>query len=107
MAANTGWLGSGYAHLGFIGMLIYAFIIALILKYLDFLSKYLDKRFILISFSGYIITLFLSSDLKTVFLTHGLFFYLIILSILAYYEKRRKQCYELKKLSSNFSSSAM
>ncbi|BCD67951.1 O-antigen polymerase [Nitratiruptor sp. YY09-18] len=94
MGANTGWIGSGYAHMGFIGMLFYAFIISIILKYLDFLSKYLDKKFLVFSFIPYIITLFLSSDLKTTLLNHGLFFYLILLSFLANYKKRRYSFYE-------------
>jgi oligosaccharide repeat unit polymerase len=80
--ANTSWIGSGYAHAGFLGMIIYAVIIGLILKYLDFKTKTLDRDFIVISFSPFIISLFLSSDLKTVFLSHGLLLYLIILSVL-------------------------
>jgi hypothetical protein len=80
--ANTGWIGSGYAHAGFFGMMIYAIIIGLIFKYLDFKSKILDKNFIIISFSPFIVSLFFSSDLKTVFITHGLFLYMIILAML-------------------------
>ncbi len=81
-SANTSWIGSGYAHAGFLGMIIYAVIIGLIFKYLDFKTKTLDRDFIVISFSPFIISLFLSSDLKTVFLSHGLLLYLIILSVL-------------------------
>jgi len=97
MAANTGWLGSGYAQMGFLGMILYAFIISLILRYLDYLSKYLNKKFLILSFIPYIITLFLSSDLKTTLLNHGLFFYIILLSILAYYQKRRYYFYAKDK----------
>jgi len=81
-SANTSWIGSGYAHFGFVGMLIYAIIIGLVLKYLDFKAKTLDKNFIIISFSPFILSVFLSSDLKTVFFSHGLLFYLIIISLL-------------------------
>jgi hypothetical protein len=81
-SANTGWIGSGYAHAGFFGMMIYAIIIGSIFKYLDFKAKILDKNFIIISFSPFIVSLFFSSDLKTVFITHGLFIYMIILSML-------------------------
>jgi hypothetical protein len=37
--ANTGWLGSGYMHFGFAGMLIYAVIIGLLLGLVDMLCK--------------------------------------------------------------------
>jgi hypothetical protein len=79
-SANTSWIGSGYAHAGFFGMMIYAIIIGLIFKYLDFKAKILDKNFIIISFSPFTISLFFSSDLKTVFLSNGLLLYLLLLS---------------------------
>ena len=84
MSANTSWIGNGYAHAGFIGMVIYAVIIGIIFKYLDYLAKYLNYKFIIISFFPYVITMYLSSDLKTVLFTHGLLFYLIILTILSF-----------------------
>jgi hypothetical protein len=80
--ANTGWIGSGYAHAGFLGMTVYAIVIGLVFKYLDFKVKTLDKNFIIISFSPFIISLFFSSDLKTVFISDGLLLYLLLLSSL-------------------------
>jgi oligosaccharide repeat unit polymerase len=80
--ANTGWIGSGYAHAGFLGMMIYAIVIGFIFKYLDFKAKILDKNFIIISFSLFIISLFFSSDLKTVFLSNGLLLYLFIITLI-------------------------
>jgi hypothetical protein len=80
--ANTGWIGSGYAHAGFFGMMIYAIVIGFIFKFLDYKAKILDKNFIMISFSPFIISLFLSIDLKTVFLSNGLFVYMLILTML-------------------------
>jgi oligosaccharide repeat unit polymerase len=79
-SANTGWIGSGYAHAGFLGMMVYAIVIGLVFKYLDFKAKTLDKNFIIISFSPFIISLFFSADLKTVFISHGLILYLLLLS---------------------------
>lgn len=79
--ANTGWLGAGYAHAGFIGMAIYAIIIGLILKFLNYRANDLGKEFILVSFFPYISVIFYSGDLKTAFLTHGLALYLILLSL--------------------------
>lgn len=88
MSANTGWIGSGYAHAGVLGMFIYAMIIGTLLGYLDFLAKYLNYKFIVLSFFPYIVTIYLSSDLKTVFLTHGLIFYLLFLNILYIHRKK-------------------
>jgi hypothetical protein len=79
-SANTGWIGSGYAHAGFLGMMVYAIAIGLVFKYLDFKAKTLDRNFIIISFSPFIISLFFSADLKTVFISHGLLLYLLLLS---------------------------
>lgn len=79
-SANTGWIGSGYAHAGFLGMTVYAIVIGLVFKYLDFKAKTLDKNFIIVSFSPFLISLFFSSDLKTVFISHGLLLYLLLLS---------------------------
>ena len=69
--ANTGWLGSGYMHFGFAGMLIYALIVGVLLSMVDTLAK---KRGL--SISGAILfiplfTIFQSSDLPTGMLTHG------------------------------------
>jgi hypothetical protein len=70
--ANTGWLGSGYMHFGFAGMLVYAVIIGLLMGLVDMLAK---RRELEISsailFVPFFIV-FLSADLPTAMLTHGL-----------------------------------
>ena len=87
MAANTSWIGTGFAHMGFLGMLIYALILGLIFKYIDFFSKFLDYKFLVISFFPYVDILFLSADLKTALLTHGFLLYLVSLNIFSFYNK--------------------
>lgn len=77
--ANTGWLGSGYAHAGFVGMIIYVIILGLILNFLNYRAKDLGTNFVLLSFFPLIIVVFFSGDLKTAFLTNGLTWYLILL----------------------------
>lgn len=81
--ANTGWLGSGYAHAGFIGMYIYALIIGIFLKYADSaVFKAEDQNLataILIIPSVVLIT---SSDLPTTLLSHGLLMSLIVVLLL-------------------------
>jgi len=72
VGANTGWLGSGYMHFGFPGMLIYAMIISLLLSMVDTLAKRRELGIsVAILFTPFF-TLFLSSDLPTTMLTHGL-----------------------------------
>ncbi len=72
IGANTGWLGSGYMHFGFAGMLIYSIVIGLLLGLVDMFAK---RRELGISVAILFIpffSLFLSSDLPTAILTHGL-----------------------------------
>ncbi|MDL1967372.1 MAG: hypothetical protein LWW97_02190 [Deltaproteobacteria bacterium] len=69
--ANTGWLGTGYMHAGFAGMIFYAFLVGLLLSMVDALAKNRER-----SISGAILfvplfVLFQSSDLPTSMLTHG------------------------------------
>lgn len=81
--ANTGWLGSGYAHAGFFGIFVYAIIISCFLIYADYAVLNAEDEnlaaSILIMPS---IVLMTSSDLPTSFMTHGLIFSLLIISIL-------------------------
>jgi hypothetical protein len=70
--ANTGWLGSGYMHFGFAGMLFYALLVGLLLSMVDILAK--TRRLgisVAILFTPFF-AVFLSSDLPTAMLTHGL-----------------------------------
>ena len=69
--ANTGWLGAGYMHFGFAGMIFYALLVGLLLSMVDMLVKNREH-----SISGAILfvplfVLFQSSDLPTCMLTHG------------------------------------
>jgi len=79
LGANTGWLGSGYAHFGFWGMFIYSFVISLYVKLSSSIERMYKKNGIttamLIVPSLVILT---SSDLPTAFLTHGILAALII-----------------------------
>lgn len=81
--ANTGWFGSGYAHAGFAGMLLYAAVAAAIFKYVDACARNLGERAlvtaaIIIPISSMIT----SSDLPTTLLTHGLALNLILIACL-------------------------
>lgn len=81
--ANTGWLGSGYMQAGFLGMLLYAAIIAAIFKYIDSCASQSGER-ALVTASAVVpvYALITSSDLLTALLTHGLYVNLLIIACL-------------------------
>ena len=81
VGANTGWLGSGYMQLGIVGMLIYAFIIGLLLSIGDMIARRKPIDISVAALFTPFLYLFLSSDLPTVMLTHGLLFALFLLWI--------------------------
>lgn len=81
--ANTGWLGSGYMHAGFLSIVLYALIISLVFSYIDKLATRVeDRRLVVAGTFVPIITLIISADLPTSFLTHGLFVNLILIGFL-------------------------
>jgi len=88
--ANTGWIGSGYAQFGFAGMVIYAFIVGILLGLLNAFSKVSDKRIIAAIIAVPMLTVFISSDLLTAFLTHGVILSLVLFMMFAIPEAERK-----------------
>lgn len=87
MAANTGYLGSGYANMGFVGMIIYAVLFSLILIIIDSLGKNLDKSMV----TGIILFSILSlndGDLLTALLTGGLLLLLMLLYLYAGFDNK-------------------
>jgi hypothetical protein len=88
MAANTGMFGSGYMHFGIFGIIIYGVIIAFIINIIQQFNKlpiWLVNSIVLMP----ILTNFVSSDLLTTMLTHGL---LVSLLILYLYSSDTRRC---------------
>lgn len=73
MSLNTGWLGTGYMHFGEFGLILYGFVIGLLLRLLDKIAYNKDKGFAASLVAIPFMTMFTSSDVMTVLLTHGLF----------------------------------
>lgn len=72
LAANTGWLGSGYGQAGVIGIFIYAFIIAALLSFVDHLVRITrDGGLVVVAVLIPSITFMTSSDLPVAIITHG------------------------------------
>lgn len=80
--ANTGWLGSGYMQLGFLGMVLYAFIIGLFLAMVDLLAKNKEYSIIIALLMTPFLGLFVAVDLPTASLTHGLLFAIFLVWII-------------------------
>ena len=79
IGANTGWLGSGYANAGIMGMVIYAALIGSIFSLLDAIAKFHDKRVIVAIFVAPMFAMIISSDLPAALLTHGTLIGLLLL----------------------------
>ena len=82
MSANTGFIGSGFANAGTIGVMLYSVLIGLVVSLLNTFGN--ARGHILIVSTS--LTLFLGalrgSDLTSIFLTHGLLLLIIIFSFL-------------------------
>jgi hypothetical protein len=81
--SNTGWLGIGYGHAGFVGLSIYAIVAGLLYRIPNALSKRVEPK---IAFGG-LSYLFLfpfgtSSDIPPVLLTYGMLLAIMLIFIL-------------------------
>ena len=89
MGANNGFVSSGYGHAGLTGVMAYSFLIGLILRFLNELSKqsvplWFSVALVLIPLRNVLI----SSDLLTVLLTHG---FLVAILILYLYRSKKHE----------------
>ncbi|WP_375752249.1 O-antigen polymerase [Vibrio sp. HN007] len=82
MAANTGWIGAGYANAGYVGMILYASLVGLIFSILNSLDKKLGKKLVTAASLPLVFSMITSSDLLTVILTHGLVILFLVLIVL-------------------------
>jgi len=90
MAANNGFISSGYAHAGILGVLFYSLILGIILRFINDTTTGTLPVWLAVTLS--IVPLravLISSDLFTVMLTHG-FIVAIILIFLARYKNDDK-----------------
>jgi hypothetical protein len=81
-SANTGWIGSGYAQLGFLGMLVYALFMGALLSFLDKLGERAGSRIISAVMLIPMLAPITSSDPLTSMLTHGILVGLLVLMML-------------------------
>ncbi|MFS2204973.1 hypothetical protein [Variovorax sp. Varisp36] len=80
-SANVGWLGSGYANAGLMGVYLYSFLTGLIFSHLNSYAKKMGSKLIVSLFAVPVLTILTSTDLLTIFLTHGFLFALIVIGL--------------------------
>lgn len=87
--ANTGFLAMGYMHAGLLGVFIYTCIVILLFNFINNLivpqSKFIQISLVFVP----LYIFFVSSDLLTTLLTHGLFIVLIVMLFL-FFTKNKK-----------------
>lgn len=80
-SANTGWFGSGYMQAGFFGLVLYAFLIALIFKYVDACARFSgDHALVTATTVLPVLAVISATDLPAALLTHGLFINLLLIA---------------------------
>jgi len=82
MSANTGWIGSGYANAGLLGVYLYSVLIGLFFSFLNAYGRKLGARMVIALFTLPVLTMLTSTDLPTMLLTHGLLIAMVLLMII-------------------------
>lgn len=81
-SANTGFIGSGYAQAGVAGVLLYSCGVGIVVSLLQSFSRRLGRPFVVAVMLGQVSTMITSTDFLSLFLTHGMLFSFLVLSML-------------------------
>lgn len=81
-SANTGWIGSGYANAGLLGVAVYSVLIGFVFSIIDSIAKIHGSRTTIAVFVVPIYILLTTSDLMTSLISHGLILCFIMTLIL-------------------------
>lgn len=87
MHSNTGIVGDAYSNFGFVGLALWAILLAIVLKLVDSCSKRKDKKVAIAAIAMPVIAL-LNSALLTNLLTHGFLLAILILYLLPNIEEQ-------------------
>lgn len=82
-SANTGLVGSGFAQAGVWGMAAYALGAGLVVAVLDAYGRYLGLAVVAAAMTSQVMTMLVSTDFVTLFLTHGMLASLALLAVTA------------------------
>ncbi|UVO52840.1 hypothetical protein [Sphingomonas sp. SUN039] len=81
--ANTGFIGAGYGHARFAGMIFYTLIVGILMKFADVIGSKIGYVTVSAGLCNYFATvLFSSSDTLSSFLTYGSIFMIILALVL-------------------------
>lgn len=87
--ANTGYVGSGFANFGYVGVAIYAFLLGIVLVMLDTFARGLNSQYVISVSIIPILTVARSTDFPTILLTHGFLITLFILGAIRFPKSQR------------------
>lgn len=71
-SANTGYIGSGFSQAGILGVVLYSIGVGFVISLFNALGEKLGHAIVVAAVSAQIVTMVLSADFLTMFLTHGL-----------------------------------
>lgn len=80
-SANTGWVGSGYANAGALGVFVYAILVGILFAVLNAFARTIDKKVVVAIATAPILAVLMSSDLPTAFLNHGVILTLFLFTL--------------------------
>lgn len=83
MSANAGWVGSGLSNAGILGALIYSVILGLLLAAVDSSARMWGVAAVVAITIVPVFSAILSTDLLTLFLTHGMLLTLVLLVVIS------------------------
>lgn len=81
LAANTGFIGSGFSNAGYVGVLIYGIVIGIVISYLNQVGHQCGRAMVVGAAFTQIVGAVTSSDLPSVFLTNGLILLILFFMI--------------------------
>ncbi|RFC66758.1 MULTISPECIES: hypothetical protein [Mesorhizobium] len=90
-AANTGYIGSGFAQAGFWGVVFYSAGVGLVLAYLNAFGRKLGLPFVASIVTAQVATMFSSTDFITLFLTHGMLVSIVLLAMISAPEEKSRK----------------
>ncbi len=80
--ANSGLVGSGYSNAGIVGVILYSMIFGILVSILNNYGKTHGHKIVSCIAMPSLITILISSDFLTSFLTHGVLLLLIVMNII-------------------------
>ncbi|RUM98859.1 hypothetical protein EET67_04220 [Pseudaminobacter arsenicus] len=81
-AANTGFIGNGFAQAGLWGMVAYSICVGLVIAFLNTYGRYLGLPLVAAMLAVQMMTMFTGTDFLTMLLTHGMLASLFVLMVM-------------------------